>query len=206
MKAAKIIGIGCGGCLGLVVVACLVGYMWLPSSYEVSRSIAIDAPPNTVFPLVNTPARWPEWDPWQRIDPNMKNSTSGPESGVGAKRDWDSTNPEVGKGSFEITESVPNERVVTLVVLPEYDSTSTGTFVLERTANGTQVTWTSNAEDLSGVMKVMSILMEQMLGPMFEDGLGNLKELAESEVDVGDVLMDKADQILDDVLDGPDGE
>jgi uncharacterized protein YndB with AHSA1/START domain len=205
VSAAKVIGIGCGGCLGLVILALVVGYFALPDSYEVERSIDIAAPASTVYPLVNTPARWPEWDAWTPLDPDMEVEMTGPESGVGSKRAWDSDHDQVGRGSFTITESVPNERVVMELEFPDMQMTSTGTFTFERSDLGTRVTWHDHAE-LSGPMKFFALAADAMIGPMFELGLGNLKELAEKEVDADDVLRDEIEQAGDEAFEKAMGE
>ncbi len=185
MNVMKVVGIGCLGCLGLVVVLGVVGFMLLPDGYQVSRSIEIAAPPATVFPLVDTPHRWPEWDPWTHIDPSMTNEFSGPESGVGAKGTWTSQNDEVGSGSFTIVESVPNQRVVMDLDVPGVDMTPRGTLTFEPTPLGTRVTWT-NEDELSGGYRVFGLAAEALLGPMVETGLRDLKEIAEREASADD--------------------
>lgn len=205
MKVGKVIGFGCLGCLGLVVVVIAAGYFALPDEYTVTRSTVVAAPPTTVFPLIDTPARWPEWDPWAEMDPDTKNTYEGPESGVGAKRTWVSDSQDVGSGTFTITKSVPHERIELKVEIFNYQMTSDTTFELERLEGGTKVTWTDHG-DLEGGYKFFGLFMEPLLGEQFRTGLANLKELAESEVDAGDVLRDKADEILDDVLEGSDEE
>lgn len=195
MSAAKVIGIGCGGCLGLMVIAAVVGFVALPNAYEIERSVVIDAPPTAVFPLVNTPSRWPEWDAWAAIDPDTENEYSGPESGVGATRSWTSEDPNVGEGTFTITESVENERVVLALTFPQMESSSTSTFTFTREGAGTRVVWSDEAQDLSGVMRVFALAADSFIGPQFAAGLSNLEELAEAEADVGDAVEDQVDQI-----------
>ena len=93
---------------GIIVLLVLVAFL-LPSKIHVERSIVVNAPPAKVFGEVNSLKKWGAWDPWMKKDPNIKNTFSGPDEGVGAKNSWVSDHKEVGTGSNTITESVPNE-------------------------------------------------------------------------------------------------
>src|SRR5262245_8304270 len=68
-----------------------------PANFRVARSLAIAAPPDAVFPHVNDLKKWEAWNPWGKIDPNMKLTYAGPASGVGASYSWAGNN-EVGEG------------------------------------------------------------------------------------------------------------
>jgi hypothetical protein len=52
-----------------------------PDSFRVQRSAQIKAAPDRVFPLINDLHRFNSWNPFERKDPNLKRSYSGPESG-----------------------------------------------------------------------------------------------------------------------------
>lgn len=70
--------------IAVVIVVFLVIVAMQPSDYRVPRSLAIDAPPEAMFPHVNEMKKWEGWNPWGKIDPNMKLTYDGPASGVGA--------------------------------------------------------------------------------------------------------------------------
>jgi hypothetical protein len=55
-----------------------------PDSFRVQRSAQIKAAPDRVFPLINDLHRFNSWNPFERKDPNLKRSYSGPESGKGS--------------------------------------------------------------------------------------------------------------------------
>lgn len=198
-KALKVIGIGCGGCLVLVVAALAIGYSLLPSDYTVERSITIDAPDAIVFPLVDTPKRWPEWDPWHEIDPDMEHEYKGPPAGVGAESHWTSTEAMVGEGWFRIDESVPGERIV--MTVDSGGMVSQGIFEFaEASGDATRVTWRSEGE-LEGMNRFFGPFADALLGANFEVGLANLKELAEEEYDTP---LGRAKGAVDGVLDAAD--
>ena len=54
------------------------------SSYEVKRSITIDAAPQQVYGKIADLHKWPAWSPWERMDPDMTKRYTGPrrESGL----------------------------------------------------------------------------------------------------------------------------
>ena len=68
----------------IVVLTVLVIVIALqPSEFQVTRSASIDAPPEKVFAQVNDFHNWQAWSPWQKLDPNMRESFSGPSAGAG---------------------------------------------------------------------------------------------------------------------------
>ena len=72
-----------------------------PDIFEVERSIIIEASPATIFPHINTLRNWKAWSPYERLDPTMVQTYSGPESGAGAKMAWVG-NSKAGSGSVTI--------------------------------------------------------------------------------------------------------
>jgi hypothetical protein len=55
-----------------------------PDTLRVTRATSIQAPAETIFPLVNDFHQWDGWSPYEHKDPAMKRSYSGAESGKGA--------------------------------------------------------------------------------------------------------------------------
>jgi uncharacterized protein YndB with AHSA1/START domain len=167
----------------VVLLAAFAGVAALQSdSFRVTRDIAIAASPSDVFPLVNTPKSWELWSPWSKIDPNAVFSYSGAESGVTAVSSW-SGNSEVGKGSSMIVETRPDSYIrFKLDFVEPMVSTAFAEFTFEPADGGTLVTWTMYGER-NFIGKAMSLLMdcEGMMSDMFDEGLGNLRTLAESE-------------------------
>src|SRR5947207_2715339 len=97
------------GLLALIAIVLVVAAM-KPDDFRVERSATVSAPPAVVFEYVNDAKKFEQWNPWQKLDPNIKNTYSGPPSGVGAACSW-SGNREVGKGTSTIIESKPGELV-----------------------------------------------------------------------------------------------
>ena len=69
----------------VVAIVGVLGYAAIrPDSFRIERSATIQAPPEKVFPLINDFKRWKAWSPWEKIDPALKRSYTGPNEGVGA--------------------------------------------------------------------------------------------------------------------------
>lgn len=166
----------------LVVVLALIMALAAtrPDSFSVERRISIKAPPEKVMPLLADFRNWQSWSPWERLDPNMTRTFSGPASGLGAVYEW-SGNSDVGRGRMEIIEyTPPSKTAIKLQFIEPMAITNTTTFALLPQAGGTDVVWTM-AGPMPFMSKVMSVFMsmDTMVGRDFERGLVQLKAAAE---------------------------
>lgn len=167
--------------VALLIVAFLGAAATRPNEFKVARSIVIDATPDKVFPMVNVLKLGSQWRPWDKLDPKMKTTFSGPESGVGASYSWDGNN-EVGAGSLTIVESKPNELVRNkLEFLRPMAGVSDVAFTLEPLGSRTKLSWSMQGESCF-MGKCMSLVMdcEAMCGQQFDQGLASLKKIVES--------------------------
>ncbi len=165
----------------LVLFALAAGIgMLLPRHVHVARSTTIEAPPATVFALVNGYRRFNEWSPWAGLDPQTNYTYSGPPTGTGAKMAWVGDPKKVGSGSQEIVESRPFELVRTKLDFAG-QGVSEASFRLAPAGQGTQVTWTLDMDMGAGpVGRWFGLFMGRMIGPDYEKGLAGLKKLGES--------------------------
>jgi uncharacterized protein YndB with AHSA1/START domain len=151
-----------------------------PDSFNVERTASIKAPPEKIFALVNDLHGWRAWSPYEKRDPQMKRTFSGTPSGKGAVYEWDG-NKNVGKGRMEITEaSAPSKIVIKLDFVSPLEGHNTAQFTMEPKGDATSVTWGmyGPAPFISKVMQVF-VDLDRMIGKDFEEGLGNLRALAE---------------------------
>ena len=164
----------------LVVVAVLIYAATKSDTFRTERKATIKAPPEKLFPLINSLSQWPQWSPWEKLDPNMKRMPSGPDSGVGAVYAWEGNN-KVGSGRMEITESIPSSKIVMkLDFFKPFEAHNTAEFTLETKSDSTEITWAIFGPQ-AYFFKVMGTLVDcdKMVGKDFEEGLGNLKGIAE---------------------------
>ncbi len=166
------------GLIGLVVILAASAYL-LPRHVVVERSIAVEAPPETVFPLINSLKRGAEWSPWLARDPQTKLTFGGPDEGVGANMHWESDHPQVGNGSQQITLSRANERVESALDFGA-QGPATAWFDLVPDGTGTLLTWGLDADmGMNPIGRWMGLMMDGWVGPDYERGLANIKALAE---------------------------
>lgn len=165
--------------LAVLVVGIFAAALLKSPDFRVERSLVIAAPAEKLFPYFDNHKKFNEWNPWSKMDPEAKNTYSGPESGVGAVASWDGK--MVGKGSATITESKPNERIIERMDwLEPMQGVSTVEFTFKPESEGkTKVTWTMYGTNQGLLSKVMSLVFncESMCGPEFEKGLADVAKL-----------------------------
>jgi hypothetical protein len=170
----------------LIVVASLVLAFFVvvamrPADFRVTRTATMAASPEVVFSQVNDLQKWNDWSPWAKLDPNAKNTFSGPAAGVGAAFAWAGNN-EVGEGRMTITESKPNEAVVMkLEFIKPFEAVNTTEFTFKPEGNTTTVTWSMFGKN-NFMSKAVGLFIDcdQMVGGQFEQGLANLKSVVQT--------------------------
>lgn len=162
------------------VIGVLAVAMTKPDTFAVQRSATIKAPPEKIFAVLNDFRRWPDWSPWEKLDPQMKRTLGGAERGRGATYAWQG-NSQAGAGRMEIIDSVPAQKVgIQLDFIEPFEGHNVTTFTLAPQGDATQVNWRM-AGPTPFVSKLMQVFvdMDTLIGKDFEAGLANLKALAE---------------------------
>lgn len=150
-------------------------------TYTVERSITIDAPPPRVYEHIADFHEWTAWSPWEDVDPDLRRTYSGPQSGVGAGYGW-SGNRRAGQGSMHITDVIDGSFVrIDLVFEKPWKARNDTFFRIEPQGTGSRVTWSMTGNKTLAT-KVMGLVksMDSFLGPDFEKGLTRLKTVAEA--------------------------
>jgi len=159
-----------------VVAAILVYAATKPNTFSISRSASIQAPPSRIFPFVNDLADHAKWSPFAR-DPKVNNRVSSPSSGTGARVDFDGS----CAGTLSVTDSRPASKIaMRLQMTKPMKCDNQIEFSFAPQGGSTNVTWAmSGAQPYLG--KLMSVFMncDKMVGKQFEQGLADLKKLAE---------------------------
>lgn len=172
--------LGIGGALVLAILLVLGLASTKPPTFRVERQATILAPPEAVFSKLDDFHQWAAWSPWEKLDPGMQRTFGGASKGVGASYAWRG-NSDVGEGNMTVLESRPNEHLaLRLEFLKPFAATNTTTYTLKPAGAGTNITWAMEGPN-SLMGKVMSVFvsMDSMIGKDFEQGLSNLKRLAE---------------------------
>lgn len=165
--------------VAVVIIGFLVVVALQPADYRVARSTIIATSPAVVFPHVNELQKWVAWNPWKKIDPDMKLKHEGPASGVGASFAWVGNN-DVGEGRMTIAESRANELVrLKLEFVKPMTGVSASEFRFRPLGNQTEVTWSMTGKN-DFIAKAMFMNMDRMIGGKFEKGLAKLKSVVEA--------------------------
>ncbi len=153
----------------------------MKATYTVERTATIDASQQVIFDRIVHFKRWPEWSPWEDLDPDMEQHYTGaPDGNVGSGYSWKG-NRKAGEGSMEITATdAPSSIKADLRFLKPFKSQSKLEWRLESVGGATKVTWTMVAEH-SLMTRLMNVfgLMDKMVGKDFDKGLATLKRVSE---------------------------
>jgi uncharacterized protein YndB with AHSA1/START domain len=172
-----------------VAVLIIIGFL-LPRHSRVEVSALVDAPPATVFALVNDFHRVALWAPRTATDANARVLFSGPPRGVGATVTWDGV--IAGSGTQTIVASRPYEHVATTINPGEAGEAHTW-FDFRREDGATRVTWGfAHDHGLNLVGRYFALLLSGVVRREFETGIAALEELAESlpPTDFGDLQVE----------------
>jgi effector-binding domain-containing protein len=141
--------------------------------------VFIDAPPSVVFSQVNGLRHFNDWSPWVAVMPDAEYTFEGPDFGVGSTIRWSSTGPRPESGRQTIVASTPYERVDAEIGFDGRD-TSQIAYLLEPENGGTHLTWSFDTDfGINLLGRFRGLLLDRQLGPLFAQGLTNLKRIAE---------------------------
>jgi len=170
----------------IIIVLFVVVGLFLPRNIHIERTISINRPAPLVFSILNSYASYDTWSPWAERDPLAQFSVSGPKSGVGATLSWDGDPRLTGKGQQEIIESIPYSLIR---IRFQFDNQGEAImfYTLAEDSGVSQISWgfdtdvTSGQGLFGGIMtRYFGLFFDRWLGSDYEQGLSNLKRLAES--------------------------
>lgn len=162
-----------------IVAVFLVYVLSRPNTFHIERSLTVKAPPERIAALIADFHAWPSWSPYEKLDPGMKKTFSGPAKGKGAVYEWQG-NDKAGAGRMEITDLTPGAVKIKLDFIKPFQAHDTADFTLKPSGDSTTVTWAMDGPS-PFLMKLMSVFInfDKVIGAEFETGLGNLKTVAE---------------------------
>ena len=171
--------------IAVVLVVAAVGIVLYastqPDTFRIQRATLINAPTDKVHAILTDLRRGAEWSPFERQDPNLKRTFTGPDTGVGSALEWEG-NSKVGAGKLSIVDATPSKITLNLDMRKPMEGHNIIEFALAPQDNGTALTWSMRGQ-MNLIAKVMCLFfnMEKDLGGAFEQGLASLKSLAETK-------------------------
>ncbi len=188
----------------LLLAIVVVTAMFLPASTTVTRSSIIQASPQRVFTLINGFEHFKLFSPWHYLDSQSQYRYSGPVTGIGAQMQWHSDNHKLGSGSSQII-AVEQNRRVTMRLNFDRRGSATAWFELQPVGLDTQVIWGLQSDagfDLA--TRYFNLLLDYFVGKDYEQGLRQLKILAEATPDVDTQAVTQQYDVR--LFDQPDAE
>jgi hypothetical protein len=166
-----------GGGAALLILFLVVGFL-LPGTWSAGGSVQIDAPPEAVFPWLDSPRAWTRWTPW----PDTGLVVAGPPHGVGSVISWD--NADLGDGRFEIVEADSLRTVRYRVEVQKRTMRTDGTLHVEPRDGGTFVRWREQGDfGHNPLMGYWARFMDKAQSAELAKDLGRLKGLVEGGAD-----------------------
>ncbi len=166
--------------LPIALIALLAYAFTRPNTFRVQRSMRIAAPPQVIASHIADFREWSAWSPYEKLDPAMQRTFSGPTRGVGAVYEWNG-NSKAGAGRMEIIEDKPERVAFKLEFTRPMRANNVAAFDFVPEGGQTNVAWSMEGP-AAYVMKLMGVFMnmDNMIGRDFETGLGNLKRICET--------------------------
>lgn len=167
--------------LAAAILTLLLVASFQPSQFRITRALTINAPASTIFPHVNDLVKWHAWSPWAKMDPTAINTFEGPTSGLNASTSW--VGKKSGAGKMTITTSRPNEYVeFQLDFLKPMKASNTAKFTFTPEGNHTNVMWSMYGKN-NFIGKAINVIIncDKIVGTQFENGLADLKRIAEAK-------------------------
>jgi uncharacterized protein YndB with AHSA1/START domain len=170
--------------IGLLVLVAVLAVVIAtrPAAFHFERSATIAAPAAVVYPHMADLHQWKDWVTYDRVDPKMVRTFSGPEQGVGSSYHF--AGPKIGEGRMTIAALEPDRRVaVSAEFIKPFTATNLVELSIAPAAPGNVVvTWAISGRS-TFVTKACSLFvnMDKMMGRDFETGLADLKRITEAE-------------------------
>jgi effector-binding domain-containing protein len=177
MRALKVLLITLLALGALVLVLFLIG----PSRTVVERTVAMNAPASVIYPKIASLETMHGWSPWSEMDRDQVTEFTGEDGAVGSKQTW--SGDTVGVGVMEVLELTPDQHVgLDLRFSEPFESRSKVDFDLVSEGAATRVTRRMTTDN-GFISRIMCVFFDTdaMIGSAFEQGLNNLKAIAEAE-------------------------
>jgi hypothetical protein len=168
--------------LGLVAVVVMVsiGAQFLPGTWQVRRSLLIQAPPAVLYPYLVDIRNWPQWNAFDAMDPAILHTYAGAASGVGSETTWISK--KVGNGTARITAADPANGIGYEIQFEGTGDKAQGSISFAPRGTATQVNYVFGGQyGHEPLHRILGLFVDRFLGPAFEQSLAKLKTLAENK-------------------------
>jgi hypothetical protein len=166
------------GAVLLVLILLYIGACAIaPAQPIISVTQTLKSPPVAVYNQFSDYKKWEAWSIWHNSDPTMKITYPGTTNEVGSKYSW--SGKEMGKGSQEIKELVPYQKMRTEMRFEGFDMAYYADVLFKESGTGTEATWTMSQEKPTPFLyRGMSMMMNGTLKQQFIDNFKKVDSVA----------------------------
>ncbi len=169
------------GIIAALILLVLIRAAMKPNVFTLTRRTRIGAPPEKVAALIDDFREWTKWSPFEKMDPEgtLQRTYSGAQRGVGAVYEW--AGKKTGVGRMEIVEQTGKKIRIQLDFIKPFPANNFAEYTLKPDGDGTEVSWSMYGPQ-KFMFKIMDTVIgtERMMGPVFEQGLADMKKAAEA--------------------------
>jgi len=162
----------------LIIVLFLIIPLFLPSNFHIERDIVVDKPVEVVFQTAIDMKQRSKWDPWIEMEPEADVTVNMTPEIIGSGYSW--KGEVIGEGNVTIQKFVPNELIkseITFISPQSMKSDIIWTF--EEIDGGTKIIWAFEGSLSYPMERWAGLFLDNSIGPSFEQGLRNFKELVD---------------------------
>jgi len=167
-----------------LVLAVMVYALTLPSDIAIERSINIKVPQTYAFDYLYDLKNWEEWTVWKEYDSTLVYSYEDKTQGKGAKQNWKGEHSEEATLFFTEIKAPVN---IDFELAWNNGETSFSGFIksIEIDESTTKIEWVHYKDvGWNPFMKLLGSMLENVMGPNFENSLKNLKKKLEHQYNV----------------------
>jgi hypothetical protein len=170
MKILKIILIF----LGIALTLLLSFTAMLPSYLKIEREIVIYTPENYPYQIIKNLKSWNQWFPSLKMDHNINIYYN---SNKQSTLFWNSSNPNVGKGSIIVIKKIPQHLIITNINL-QNDKSGKLIFKIIRKSNYCLLKL-EFATEMTFFEKWIGFFLDTVISPTLEKSLEDIKSISE---------------------------
>ncbi len=160
----------------LAAVLVTIGF-FLPRDYRIESQVTINAPPETVFPMINSLPNWQAWSTWneEKVE-SLKIEYGEKKSGEGAVQTWTDAR---GSGKLWITHSDFPSVITYQMTFGDFPEQSSR-MELTPVPQGTELRWSSEGRLPSGPFYGYgALLFPRQMKHQYDLSLKQLKAVSE---------------------------
>lgn len=164
--------------LAVVIAILLIAALFVKREFTSERQITINKPQQEVFDYIKYLGNQKNYDAWHKMDPTVKNTTSGTDGTVGFIYAWEGE--KIGQGEQEITNIIAGERMDTKLRFKTPFESEASCYMLTESvgANETVVKWGISGKS-PYPFNLLSLFFD--MGDDFDEGLQRLKTILENQ-------------------------